>query len=117
LIDADHVFMGALNGGGYFCAPQVFWFEPQSKWYLVYQSGLGATFSTNSDIDNPDGWASGKTMGFGDGIDFWVISDGNRVYCFYSAQDGSHTIKRRSTSIDNFPLNWSEPDIVADNTF
>lgn len=117
LVNADHIFLGALNGGGYFCAPQVLWFEPQGKWYLVYQSGSGATFSTNSDIANPDGWAPGKAMGFGDGIDFWVVSDGKRMYCFYSAQDGSRSIKRRSTSLEDFPLNWTEPEVVATNTF
>ncbi len=117
LKDADHIYMDALNGGGYFCAPQVFWFEPQSKWYLVYQSGLGATFSTNTDISDPQGWAAGKTMGFGDGIDFWCIADESRVYCFYSSQDGSRSIKRRSTSIEDFPYNWTGYDVVATETF
>src|SRR5439155_12001191 len=23
---------------GYFCAPQVFWFEPHAKWYMIYQA-------------------------------------------------------------------------------
>ncbi len=114
---ATHTFMSSLDGGSYFCAPQVFWFEAKGKWYLIYQSGLGATFSTNTDVGNPSGWAAGQSMGFYDGIDFWCISDGNNVYCFYSPMDGSHTIKRRSTTVANFPYGWSSATVVATNTF
>jgi hypothetical protein len=114
---ATHNFMSSLNGGYYFCAPQVFYFVAKGKWYLIYQSGLGATFSTNTDVGNPSGWSAGASMGFSDGIDFWCISDGSMVYCFYSAQDGSHTIKRRSTTITNFPYGWSSSTVVATNTF
>ena len=110
-------YMGALNGGGYFCAPQVFWFGTKGKWFLIYQSGLGATFSTNTDVGNPSGWTPGRAMGFNDGIDFWCISDGTYVYCFYSSQDGSRSIKRRRTTIANFPYEWSAPTTVATNTF
>jgi predicted GH43/DUF377 family glycosyl hydrolase len=110
-------YMSALNGGSYFCAPQVFWFSSKSKWYLVYQSGLGATFSINTDVGNPSGWDAGKSMGFGDGIDFWCIADGSYVYCFYSAQDGSKNIKRRRTSVANFPYGWEAATIAATNTF
>lgn len=114
---APRTLITSLNGGGYFCAPQVFWFESKSKWYLVYQSGSGATFSTNTDIGNVSGWAAGKPMGFGDGIDFACISDSKYVYCFYSAQDGSFTIKRRKTTVADFPFGWSDPVVVAVNTF
>ena len=112
-----HFLMSSLNGGTYFCAPQVFYFNAKGKWYLIYQSGLGATYSTNSDVATYYNWSAGKAMGITDGIDFWCISDGTKVYCFYSAQDGSHTIKRRSTSVANFPTGWSAATIVATNTF
>jgi hypothetical protein len=114
---ATHNYMSSLNGGSYFCAPQVFYFSTKGKWYLIYQSGLGATYSTNSDVTAYSGWAAGKAMGITDGIDFWCISDGTNVYCFYSAQDGSYTIKRRSTTIANFPTGWSSSTAVATNTF
>ncbi|MBL3657202.1 non-reducing end alpha-L-arabinofuranosidase family hydrolase [Fulvivirga sediminis] len=117
LANANHNFLSSLNGGGYFCAPQVFYFGAKGKWFLIYQSGVGASFSTNTDVGNPSGWSPVRTMGFTDGIDFWVISDGSRVYCFYSAQDGSRSIKRRSTSINDFPYNWTGPTTVATNTF
>jgi hypothetical protein len=116
---ATHTFMSSLNGGSYFCAPQVFWFEAKGKWYLIYQSGLGATFSTNTDINNPSGWTAGGSMGITDtgAVDFWCISDGNNVYIFYSPQNGSYVIKRRSTTVANFPYNWSADSNVCSNTF
>jgi hypothetical protein len=117
LNSATHQYLSAVNGGSYFAAPQVFWFGAKGQWYLIYQSGLGATFSTNANVGNPSGWAAGQGMGFSDGIDFWCISNGTNVYCFYSAQDGSRTIKRRSTTVANFPFGWSSPTTVATNTF
>lgn len=114
---STRTYMSALNGGSYFCAPQVFWFSSKNRWYLIYQSGLGASFSTNTDVGNAGGWDAGKSMGFGDGIDFWCISDGSYVYCFYSAQDGSKTIKRRRTTVANFPYGWEAATVVATNTF
>lgn len=117
LNNAPRTFMTTLNGGSYFCAPQVFYFAAKEKWFLVYQSGQGATFSTTTDVASPDSWAPGIGMGFGDGIDFWCISDGSYVYCFYSAQDGSRTIKRRRTTATNFPYNWEAPTVVATSTF
>lgn len=114
----DRTLLTSLNGGSYFCAPQILWFEPQKKWYLIYQSGKGATFSTNTTIGEKQNWTAGESMGFSDGIDFWVVSDSkDSVYCFYSAQDGSRTIKRRSTSIHNFPYGWKYYDVVATETF
>ena len=55
--------------------------------------------------------------GFFSGIDFWCISDGTNVYCFYSPMDGSRTIKRRSTTVANFPYGWSSATVVATSTF
>lgn len=114
---AGRTYMSALNAGSYFCAPQVFWFPAKGKWFLIYQSGQGASFSTSTDVGNPALWTPVRSMGFDDGIDFWCISDGTYVYCFYSAQDGSRTIKRRRTTVANFPYNWEAPTVVATSTF
>jgi len=114
---AGRTYMSALNAGSYFCAPQVFWFPAKGKWFLIYQSGLGASFSTNTNVGTPSSWTADRAMGFTDGIDFWCIADNSYVYCFYSAQDGSYTIKRRRTTIANFPNNWEAPTVVATNTF
>ena len=56
-------------------------------------------------------------MGFTDGIDFWCIADDKKVYCFYSAQDGSKIIKCRSTLITDFPYKWSAAITTATETF
>lgn len=114
---ASRTEMTALNAGSYYCAPQVFWFPVKGKWFLIYQSGSGASFSTSTDVSNPALWTAIRKMGFSDGIDFWCISDGTNVYCFYSAQDGSRTIKRRSTTVANFPYSWGDSTVVATNTF
>lgn len=114
---AGRTYMGALNAGSYFCAPQVFWFPAKGKWFLIYQSGQGASYSTSTDVGNPSLWTPVRSMGFTDGIDFWCISDGTYVYCFYSAQDGSRTIKRRRTTVANFPNNWEAPTVAATSTF
>ncbi|MBP1650351.1 MAG: arabinofuranosidase [Bacteroidetes bacterium] len=114
---ASRTYMSALNAGSYFCAPQVFWFPAKGKWFLIYQSGQGASFSTSTDVGNPGSWTPVSSMGFTDGIDFWCISDGTYMYCFYSAQDGSRTIKRRRTTVANFPYNWEAPTVAATSTF
>ena len=49
---------------GYFCAPQVFYFTPHQKWYLICQvsddsrkPSLQPAWSTASRIDAPDSWS------------------------------------------------------------
>ncbi len=116
LNSATRHYLSSLNGGSYFCAPQVFWFEEKGTWYLIYQSGLGPTFSTNTDISNPSGWTAGISMGFSGGVvDYWCISDGSYVYCFYSPL--GTTILRRSTTVADFPYNWSSASTIATETF
>ena len=45
-------------GTGYKAAPHVFYFAPQRKWYLVYQTGNNAAYSTTTDIGNPSSWST-----------------------------------------------------------
>src|SRR5262245_33467642 len=76
---------------GYFCAPQVFWFEPHHKWYLIYQASdpkrmpaLQPAWSTNDKINAPDTWTAPTLLfdhqpaNVSAWIDFWVICDANR---------------------------------------
>jgi hypothetical protein len=96
------------------CAPNVFWFEPQSKWYLIHYK----SFSTNTDINDPNGWTESQSMGIpsiDNSIDHSCISDGNNVYIFSAPDDGR--ILRRSTTVADFPYNWSEATVVATDTF
>ncbi|KAH8426499.1 uncharacterized protein LDX57_004234 [Aspergillus melleus] len=99
-------------GTGYRAAPQVFYFEPQQLWYLVYQNG-NAAYSTNADIDNPAGWSAPKNfyssmpsiieqnIGDGNWVDMWVICDASNCHLF-SSDDNGH-LYRSQTSVANFP--------------
>jgi endo-1,4-beta-xylanase len=97
---------------GYHAAPEVFYFSPQKKWYLVFQSGP-PQYSTNDDIANPNGWTQPanffstepaiitQTNGTGGWLDFWVICDSASCYLFFS-DDNGHWF-RSQTTIGNFP--------------
>jgi hypothetical protein len=96
----------------YGCAPQIFFFTPQKKWYLIYQnrdSNYQPVFSTNIEIDNPNTWTAYQNLiekdAKGKWIDFWVISDEERVYLFYT--EGHNGVMVRSTKTEDFPNNWS----------
>jgi hypothetical protein len=97
----------------YGCAPQVFYFEPQRKWYLVFQnrdSNYQPAFSTTATISRPDTWSVPLPLIRKDQaakwIDFWVICDETRAYLFYT--QGHHGVIVRSTSLDEFPDGWGE---------
>jgi len=108
---------------GYFCAPQVFWFRPHRKWYLVYQvnepsrkPALQPAFSTTEELPDPGSWAKpelrfakhrGTVRAW---IDFWVIADGERVHLFFTSNDGH--MWRAATKLDDFPRGWGRPEVV-----
>ncbi|GIJ83038.1 hypothetical protein Asppvi_001555 [Aspergillus pseudoviridinutans] len=99
-------------GTGYRAAPQVFYFQPQQLWYLVYQNG-NAAYSTNKDISNPAGWSAptnffssvpsiiSQNIGSGYWVDMWVICDSSNCYLF-SSDDNGH-LYRSQTTLSNFP--------------
>jgi endo-1,4-beta-xylanase len=113
-------------GSGYKTAPQVFYFAPQNLWYLVYQTGNNAGYSTNPDITNPAGWSATKffysgmppiisqNIGSGFWVDMWVICDSANCYLF-SMDDNGH-LYRSQTSVANFPGGMSQPVIAASNS-
>jgi endo-1,4-beta-xylanase len=107
---------------GYHAAPEVFFFAPQQKWYLVYQSGP-PQFSTNDDIENPAGWTAPQSFyasepatvtqikgATGGWLDFWVICDDARCYLFFS-DDNGHWY-RGATTVADFPNGFGEPVVV-----
>lgn len=108
-------------GGGYRTAPQVFYFAPQKLWYLVYQTGT-ASYSTNPDINDPNGWSAPRDFysgmpdiikqNIGDRywVDMWVICDDASCYLFSSDQQGH--LYRSWTSLANFPDGMSQPVIA-----
>lgn len=112
-------------GTGYRAAPQVFFFEPQNLWYLVYQNG-NAAYSTNEDISNPAGWTAPKTFydnmpdiisnNIGDGVwvDMWVICDSSNCYLF-SSDDNGH-LYRSETTLANFPNGMTNTVIALEDS-
>ncbi len=96
----------------YGCAPQVFYFEPEKKWYLIFQNGdanYQPAFSTTKTISKPNSWSNPKSLLIKDNsekwIDFWIIADEKKVFLFYTKAHNEVIV--RSTDIINFPYKWS----------
>ena len=86
---------------GYFCAPQVFYFTPHKKWYLIYQVSdpvrkpqLQPAFSTTANLGDPKSWTRPTLLfdkdpeGVTAWIDFWVICDATHARLFFTSLDG-----------------------------
>jgi len=108
---------------GYFCAPQVFYFTPHKKWYLICQvsdesrkPSLQPAYSTTSDIAEPNSWSkpvllfSKQPDNVNAWIDFWVICDAARAHLFFTSLDGQ--MWRSETKLTDFPGGWSQPTVV-----
>src|SRR5262245_16182612 len=103
---------------GYHAAPQVFYFAPQSKWYLVFQSGQ-PQYSTNDDVGRPEAWTRpinffpageppGVTANKGNGgwLDFFVICDDVNCHLFFTDDDGE--LFRSQTKLADFPTGFGD---------
>ena len=107
------------NHEGFFCAPEVFYFTPHKKWYLICQASdpswdpkYGAAFATTENLADPASWshlkplrarpADGKA-----GLDFWIICDDKHAHLFFTTLDGR--LWREETQLEDFPHGWSEP--------
>jgi hypothetical protein len=108
---------------GYFCAPQVFYFRPHKKWYLIYQildksrtPVPQPAFSTTSDIANVASWTKPQLLmddpanGVKSWIDFWTICDETKCHMFFATLDGR--LWRSETAIGSFPKGWTRPVVV-----
>jgi endo-1,4-beta-xylanase len=102
----------------YVAAPQLFYFRPQSKWYLVYQAGP-PKFSTANDPADPSTWTPPAPFfpvepaivtQNGGWLDFWVICDATRCHLFFSDNHGRWY--RSDTALDQFPNGFGEPAVV-----
>ncbi|MFI6703491.1 non-reducing end alpha-L-arabinofuranosidase family hydrolase [Streptomyces sp. NPDC050509] len=117
-----HYLDRSAIGTGYRAAPQVFYYAPQGLWYLVYQTG-NASFSTNPDISNPNGWSAPRNfyasmpdiirqnIGNGYWVDMWVICDSVNCYLF-SSDDNGH-LYRSQTTVSQFPNGFTNTVIAA----
>ncbi len=104
-----------VSDSNYFGAPQVFYFTPHRKWYLVYQMGVAGAnkmwvaYSTTSDINDPHSWTRAQPMLDGGpddprqegGLDYWIICDDQHAYLFLTSLNGK--MWRLRTSLDQFP--------------
>ncbi|WP_206061339.1 non-reducing end alpha-L-arabinofuranosidase family hydrolase [Nonomuraea basaltis] len=116
-----HYLDQSAIGTGYRAAPQVFYFAPQNRWYLVYQTG-NASYSTTTDITNPRSWSAPQhfyssmpdiirqNIGSGYWVDMWVICDAVNCYLF-SSDDNGH-LYRSQTTVANFPNGFTNTVIV-----
>jgi hypothetical protein len=108
---------------GYFCAPQVFFFTPQKRWYLIHQVGdpdrrpqLQPAFSAATDLADPAAWSkpallfSRSPENVRQWIDFWVICDDTHARLFFTSLDGQ--MWRADARLADFPHGWDRPRVV-----
>lgn len=108
---------------GYFCAPQVLYFTPHKKWYLIYQTSdptrkpaLQPAFATSTKLEDPRSWSKPELLfrknpeGIKSWIDFWVICDDTHARLFFTSLDGR--MWRSDTKLADFPHGWNRPRVV-----
>ncbi len=105
---------------GYHCAPNLFYFRPHKKWYLVLQSQQ-PQYCTTDDLSKPETWT--KPQDFFEGkssgaprlwIDYWVICDDTHAYLYFTGDNGR--VYRSRTKIEDFPKGMSDPEICIEGT-
>jgi hypothetical protein len=105
---------------GYHCAPNLFYFTPQKKWYLVFQSQQ-PQYCTTDDITKPETWTAPKNFFEGNPanmprlpIDYHIICDDTHAYLFFTGDDGR--FYRSRTKIEDFPNGFGDIEIaIQDN--
>jgi enterochelin esterase-like enzyme len=108
------------NLKGYHCAPQVFYFRPHKKWYLIYQS-QHPQYSTTDDLSKPETWTKPESFFASKPasaprlwIDYWVICDDTHAYLFFTGDNGR--LYRSRTKVEDFPKGMSDPEIAIEET-
>lgn len=108
----------------YHCAPQVFYFTPHRRWYLVHQfvdparkPAMGPYFSTTANLAEATSWTKPRLMVTNPTpdqrwIDFWVICDAEKAHLFYTSNNGK--MWRRQTKLADFPFGWSEQTLALE---
>ncbi len=125
--DADKAPRTLLNAcdSKYYGAPQVFYFAPQKKWYLVYQAGMQSprkmmwvAYSTTTNIADPTSWTKAQPILDGGpddprkegGLDYWIICDDQRAYLFFTSLNGK--IWRLWTKLEDFPKGFGHCELA-----
>ena len=113
-----------LADGKYWCAPQVFFYRPHGLWYLIYQVGIPnsrkmwVAYSTTKDIADPKSWTRAQPALDGGptdprtegGLDYWMVADDQRMYLFYTTDNGK--LWRLSTPLSQFPHGLGDLKLV-----
>ena len=106
----------------YVAAPQLFYFTPQKKWYLVFQSGP-PMYATSDDPSDPRQWtrpapffASEPPIVKENGgwLDFWVICDAEFCHLFFSNDHGRWY--KSKTTVGKFPQGFDTPRVVMEDS-
>jgi hypothetical protein len=108
------------NLRGYHCAPQVFYFRPHKKWYLIYQSQQ-PQYSTADDLSKPETWTKPEDF-FPTNppvvskvwLDFWIICDDTHAHLFCTGDNGR--LYRSRTKIEDFPNGMSDPEAAIEGS-
>ena len=101
------------------CAPEVFYFSPQKKWYYTFQTQTPA-YCTTETPDDPMSWTT-PVQFFAPGtplpglpIDYHFIGDGEYMYMFFTGDDGN--FYRSRTTYADFPKGFSNPVVAMRGT-
>ncbi|MFN3192560.1 MAG: non-reducing end alpha-L-arabinofuranosidase family hydrolase [Aureliella sp.] len=107
----------------YHGAPQVFYFQPQQKWYLIYQAAddsrdlkYGPCYSTTGNLADPSSWSKPEPLyvvpkGENAGLDFWIICDDDAAHLLFTSLNGR--MWHAQTQLDQFPnQGWTKPVVV-----
>ena len=96
--------------GGYKCAPEMFYFTPQKKWYLTFQTQPPA-YCTSETPEDPKSWTTPQPF-FASSvalprlpIDYHFIGDGQYMYMFFTGDDGN--FYRSRTTYEQFPNGYT----------
>ena len=113
-----------VSDSDYYCAPQVFFFRPHKKWFLIYQIGmpglskLWVAYSTTTNIADPHSWTRAMPIldgGKNDprevgGLDYWIICDAHSAYLFLTSNDGR--MWRLWTRLEDFPRGFGHCELA-----
>lgn len=114
-------------GDKHYAGPQVFYFTPQRRWYLICQTedpakdlSFRPSFSTTENLADPASWTKMEPISpvNPEGhvwLDFWVICDAQKAHLFFTTQNGK--LWRRETTLGDFPRGWSEQILVLEGDF
>jgi hypothetical protein len=113
-----------VSDSEYYCAPQVFYFAPHEKWYLVYQMGvpgrkfMWVAYSTTETVAEPASWTRARPILDGGptdpraegGLDYWIICDDRRAYLFLTSLNGK--MWRLWTDLEAFPNGFGHCELA-----